>query len=342
MTATRRRRGASAGPMPFHYSAFGLNLASTDAIGGLVPHPASAVTHVRIWFDTPGARFETERVSIDPWYVSETDCRAVPALRVWKIADGRFYKWLYGDGTEFIVDGSGTQIWATWPASSTLEDTSTYLLGPILAFALRLRGITCLHGSAVSVDDRALIFVGPPRAGKSTLAAAFGQLGYPVLSDDVAAIAERDGNWLVLPAYPQLRLWPESVALLFGYEDALRPLTPNWNKRALELLEHGYRFEERPLPIAAVYVLGERTARTETHIQRMCGREMLRTLLANTYVGYVLDGSMRRQEFSMLGRLASNVPVRIIRPPEEPSRLCAAIIEDCEALGCTPSPTMAR
>ena len=109
MTATRRRRGASPGPMPSHYSAFGLNLACNDAIAGLVPNPASAVTHVRIWFDTAGARFETERVSVDPWYVSETDCRAVPALRVWKIAGGRFYKWSYGDGTEFIVDGSGTR-----------------------------------------------------------------------------------------------------------------------------------------------------------------------------------------------------------------------------------------
>lgn len=329
-------------PMPFHYSAFGLNLASNDAIAGLVPQRASAAAHVRIWFDTAGARFETDRVTTDPWYVSETEGRAVPALRVWKIADGRYYKWLYGDGTEFIVDGSGTQVWATWPASSTLEDTSTYLLGPILGFVLRLRGITCLHGSAVVVDDRAVILVGPPTAGKSTLAAAFGQLGYPVLSDDVAALSERDGTWSVLPAYPQLRLWPESVALLFGSEDALRPLTPNWNKRALELLEHGYRFADRPLPVAAIYVLGERTNRLETHIERMSGRDMLRTLLANTYVGYVLDAAMRLQEFSTLGRLASDVPVRMILPPDDPARLCAAIIEDCEALGCTPSPTMAR
>ena len=180
--------------------------------------------------------------------------------------------------------------------------------------------------------------VGPPGAGKSTLAAAFGWLGYPVLSDDVAALDERDGQWYVRPAYPQVRLWPESVKLLFGSADALRPLTPNWNKRGLSLLEHGYCFEKRPHPIAAVYVLGERADRAEPHIERMHGRELLRTLLANTYVGYVRDETLGRQEFSTLARLAHSVPVRTVLPPDNPSRLCDAIIEDCEALGCIPSP----
>jgi hypothetical protein len=328
--------------LPFHYSVFGLSLASNDAIPGLVPKPASAQTHVRIWFDTVAARFETDNLTDDPWYTSETEDGAAPTLRVWKFADGRYYKWLYSDGTEFVVDGSGTQIWAAWPATSTLEDTATYLLGPILAFALRLRGVTCLHGSAVAVDGHAVVVVGPPAAGKSTLAAVFGHLGFAVVSDDVAALTERDGTWYVLPAYPQLRLWPESVALLFGTADALRPLTPNWDKRALELLAHGYRFEDRPLPIAAVYVLGERANRSETCIEGLRGRDRLRTLLANTSVGYVLDGAMRLQQFSTLGRLASKVSVRLVLPPDDPARLCAAIIEDCEALGCTASPTTAR
>jgi hypothetical protein len=342
MAAIRRFEVAQPEPMPFHYSAFGLNLASNDAIPGLVAHPVPARTHVRIWFDTAGARFETDRVIADPWYVSETDGDATPTLRVWQIAGGRYYKWLYGDGTEFVVDGSGTQIWAAWPASSTLEDTATYLLGPILAFALRLRGVTCLHGSAVAIGRRALIVVGPPAAGKSTVAAAFGHLGYPVVSDDVAALAERDRNWYVLPAYPQLRLWPESVDMLFGSADALRPLTPNWDKRALELLERGYRFADRAVPIAAVYVLGERRGRAAASIEPLRGRQRLRTLLANTYVGYALDSPMRLQQFSTLGRLASKVPVQMILPPDDPARLCAAIIEDCEALGCTAFPTTAR
>ena len=326
----------------FFYSVFGLTLSSNDAIPGLVSQPASAVANIRILFDTGGTRFETDRVPADPWYTSDRESDATPTLRVWRIANGCYYRWLYGDGTEFVVDGAGTQIWATWPASSTLEDTVTYLLGPILAFVLRLRHIGCLHASAVAIGGSGLVIAGPPGAGKSTLAAAFARLGYPVLTDDVAALAERRGEWYVQPAYPQIRLWPESVALLFKSPDALRPLTPNWNKRALGLLEHGYRFQERPVPIAAVYVLGERTDCAQSRIEPLRGRELLRTLLANTYVGYVLDAAMQLEDFSALGRFASTVPARMILPAGDPSRLCSAIVEDCEALGCTASPTMSR
>jgi hypothetical protein len=326
----------------FFYSAFGLTLSSSDAIPGLRPRPALPVADVRIWFDIGGTRFEPDRAAEDPWYVSETDDGKGPTLRVWRIAYGYYYRWLYADGTEFVVDGSGTQVWTTWAASSTLEDTVTYLLGPILAFVLRLRHVTSLHASAVIVGGRTLVFAGPPGAGKSTLAAEFARLGHAVLTDDVAALAEKDGDWYVQPAYPQLRLWPESVALLFNSPDALQPLTPNWNKRALALGARGYRFADRTAPIAAVYVLGDRTDRAQPQIAPVRGRERLRTLLANTYVGYVLDAAMRLEDFSTLGRLASMVPVRTVLPAGDPSRLGFAILEDCEALGCTPSPTMAR
>lgn len=329
-------------PMPLCYSAFGLTLGSNIPIPVLEPQPQHAVVDTRIWFPpaVPTTR-ELNHLPAEVCYVSDTACETTPGLRVWRIAGGRYYKWLYGDGTEFLVEGSGREIWATWPASSTPEDTVTYLLGPILGFVLRLRNITSLHGSAVVIAERAVVMVGPPGAGKSTLAAAFGWLGYPVLSDDVAALDERDGQWYVRPAYPQVRLWPESVKLLFGSADALRPLTPNWNKRGLSLLEHGYCFEKRPHPIAAVYVLGERADRAEPHIERMHGRELLRTLLANTYVGYVRDETLGRQEFSTLARLAHTVPALTVLPPDNPSRLCDAIIEDCEALGCIPSPITA-
>ena len=64
--------------------------------------------------------------------------------------------------------------------------------------------------------DRAAVLAGPPGAGKSTLAAAFARFGYAVLSDDVAVLEQLEGALHVQPAYPQLRLWPDSVALLFG------------------------------------------------------------------------------------------------------------------------------
>jgi hypothetical protein len=326
------------------YSAFGLSLAANRPLPGLIPLSGVSPTDVRIWLDAAPPAATIRDLPADLWYLSDRLDESA-GLRVWKLARGAYFKLQYGDGTEFLVDRAGSEVWATWPETSTVEDTATYLLGPILGFLLRLRGVTCLHASAIAVGDRAIAFAGPAEAGKSTTAAAFAERGYPILSDDVTALGEWDGTLHVQPAYPQLRLWPDSVARLYGSADALPRLTPTWDKRALDLTRNGYRFEQRPLPLAAIYVLGERSADPHLHVERLHGREVLRTLLANTYVGYLLDMQMRGQEFESLGRLVSAVPVRRVLQPADAANVqqdCARILDDCEALGCTASPTTAR
>src|SRR5205823_15042979 len=136
--------------------------------------------------------------------------------RRWRLDGGAYFRILYSDQTEFIINRSGTQIWAQWPDRLSLEDTATYLLGPILGLVMGLRGTHCLHASVISVEDKSVALLGPPGAGKSTTAAAFARRGYPVLSEDVAAVLDQDGRFLIQPAYPRIRLWPSSVEALYG------------------------------------------------------------------------------------------------------------------------------
>jgi hypothetical protein len=326
------------------YSAFGLSLRTNLRIPGLVPSSVVSSADTQIWLDAWPLSPRIRDLPGDVWYVSEGQDENTPALRVWRLAGGAYFRLLYSDGTEFLVDRAGSEVWATWPDSSTLEDTATYLLGPVIGFVLRLRGVTCLHASAVAVGDRAIALLGPRNAGKSTAAAAFCRLGHAVLADDIVALSERNDLLQVQPAYPRLRLWPDSVAHLYGSADALPRLTPTWDKRALDLTQNGGRFQQQSLPLAAIYVLAGRSADPEPRIESLRGREKLLTLLANTSVGYLLDASMRGQEFESLGRLVSSVPVRRVVSPADPagvSRLCQHILNDCEALGCTASPTMA-
>jgi len=325
------------------YSAFGLSLAANRPLPGLVPRPAVPRVDTRIWLHADPPADPLDIAAASCWYVSDP-AGETPALRVWRLNGGASFRLRYADGTEFVIDRAGSDIRATWPASSTLEDTATYLLGPVLGFALRLRGVACLHASVVAAGDHALAFVGPAEAGKSTLAAAFAHRGFPILSDDIAALADSDATLRVQPAYPQLRLWPDTVARLYGTEDALPRLTPSWDKRALDLTRNGYRFEQRPLPLGAVYALAGRADDQHPRVEPLHGREALRTLLAHTYVGYLLDSAMRAQEFTTLGRLASTIPVRRLVQPAgaDLQRLPAAILDDWEALGCTASPTTAR
>lgn len=245
----------------------------------------------------------------------------------------------YDDGTVFIVDEGGTRVWAVWPDSLTLEDTVVYLLGPVLALVLRVRGISCLHASAFSIDGRAIALAGPSGAGKSTTAAAFAGRGFPVLSDDLVALEEQGDCFVAHPGYPRLRLWPEAVDILYGTPDALPPLTPNWDKRYLDLQSGTCRFQGHPLGLSAVYLLGERRdGVTAPFVEAVTASDALLSLLANARGDVVLDKQSRRREFGLLGRLARGVPVkRVVGQPGSASlrALCDAIIGDVR-LGSAP------
>jgi len=82
---------------------------------------------------------------------------------------------------------------------------------------------------------RCVAFLGSPGAGKSTTAAAFARDGHAVLSDDIVALVDQEGTFEVLPAYPHLCLWPDSVTMLYGSPDALPRFSTNWEKRRLAL-----------------------------------------------------------------------------------------------------------
>lgn len=315
-------------------SVYGLGLRLNLPVGALLTLPVSSKVDVHVWLGFMPSWFrESCDVQQQIWYLdAETDQNRQPLLTVWKMSGGSYFRLLYGDGTQFIVDQLGTQVWATWAKTATIEDTATYLLGPVLGFVLRLRGITCLHASAVAIGNQAIILLGSAGAGKSTTAAAFAKLGYPLLSDDVIALSDNGNEFLVQPAYPRVRLWPESVNALFGSRDALPRLTPTWDKRYLDLAEENYKFQQQPLRLAAIYILSERS--DDSHapfIEEVSARSNLISLIGNTYTNYLLDKTARAIEFDLLNRLLSGVPLRRVTAHTDAKRLpslCRVITED--------------
>lgn len=269
----------------------------------------------------------------DLHYVGASDeVPGEPSLRVWRILDGRYFRLRFLDGTVIVVERNGLELWATWPDHLTLEDTATYLLGPIMGFVLRLRGTTCLHASAVAIDGQAIVLVGRSGAGKSSTAAALAQRGYAVLSDDVVALADFGTSFAVHPAYPRLRLWPESASALFGSATALAPLTPNWDKLFLDLTGAGYNFQDTALPLGRIYILEERgEAAAETRISKSSPREALVELVTHANSGNFLDSSVRAVEFELLSRVVAHTEVMRVKPPDDLGKveaLCQAIVHD--------------
>ena len=302
---------------------YGLRLAANIAIPGLTLRPDSHAADVRIRLKEQVAFPPTLSDPFEYFYASPV-CggREQPSLRVAMDSRLEYFAFIYRDGARFAVKRDGREVWADWPEDYTLEDACTYLLGPIMGFVLRLRGITCLHASAVALGDYAIALTGFPGAGKSTLAAAFGRNGCPVLSDDVVALTDDGAQFLVRRGYPRVNLWPDSVRALFGSEDALPRITTTWDKRYLALDQNGCRFATESLPLRVVYVLGPReVVLSNPVIEEVVGSQALMALVANTYMNHLLDREMRRQEFDLLGRMVASVRIRSVRPAADTSAL---------------------
>jgi hypothetical protein len=312
---------------------FGLSLEVDRPIGGLVAVPAAPRVDVRV---SIGGRPAVPEEGTSPWYVSaERDGLGRPALTIRTLPGGAGYRLRYPDGEAFDVDRAGRRVWASEAAAAS-EDLALYLVGPVLAFVLRLRGVTCLHASAVAVGGRAVALVGPSGAGKSTTAAALALRGFSVLTDDLLALSDRGDAVVAQPGFCRLQLRPGATGVLRAAGGPAPRLTPTPDRGFLDLdlARDGFRFQGRPLPMGAVYLLeGRRDDPSAPSIAGVPGAEGLVNLVANAWATRVPDRAMRAAEFTLLGRLAALVPVRRVRPHADPAllpRLCDALVDDVQ------------
>jgi hypothetical protein len=144
-------------------------------------------------------------------------------------------------------------------------------------------------------------------------------------------LTEHRGDVLVQPGYPRLRLWPERPDGPLGFTASLPKLTPNWDKRYLPLIA-GESFQQEAVPLAAIYILDERTSTSEAPFVRRCSPcEGFIGLIANINAKELLDDELRTSEFLLVSRLVERVPLRRVAPHTNPAALgllCEGILED--------------
>lgn len=265
---------------------------------------------------------------VSPW---KNDSQ-IPRLTVDILEQENFFYFQYDTGARFVINNKTTRIWCDFPESLHIKLVELYFLGTILGFSLRCRGITCLHASCIELDGKAFALLGQSGAGKSTTAAAFANMGMPVLSDDILPIYRDEIYFLSVPGYPFLRLWPESAEAICGKEDALPFLAPDFDKRYLDISSQDYIFRQDPIPLKAIYFLEERSdAESAPYIEMLSKRKSLILLSANTYRNELLDKTMRQQEFLFLSKLVLEISIKSVTPSSDIgnlSSLCKIIIED--------------
>ncbi|MEQ9318655.1 MAG: hypothetical protein RIF41_05825 [Polyangiaceae bacterium] len=199
-----------------------------------------------------------------------------------------------------------------------LASLEQLLVDQVLPRALHLAGRTCLHGSAVRLDDgRALAFVGPSGIGKSTLAAHLCERGAALLCDDALALEVSAEAIVVHPAYASVRLWPDSAKALAGGTE-LPVAAPHTDKRRLPR-----RATSSPAPLDTLWLLS-RSERPAT-ARAISPQETIAELARHTHRLDAEATEAMRAEFNLLTAIVARVKVKRLPLPDGYDALDAVV-----------------
>ncbi|MEL6928574.1 MAG: hypothetical protein AAFO95_08060 [Cyanobacteria bacterium J06600_6] len=216
----------------FNYFAYGLGIASNVAI------PEFAVA----------AAASDVEIILDPNFVSQDVVIEETIQLTIKITHSKSYVFDRLVGTFYIEDGNKVVV---VPApNASIEQVRIYIVGTIMAIILYQRGLLVMHASSVVIDGKAVIFVGRSGGGKSAIAAALNQKGYPLVSDDAVPVDLTSAIPLVYPGFGQYKLSEATAEVLGHQSNAL--LNRDVENRGFINCQ---KFSTQSLPISQVYIL---------------------------------------------------------------------------------------
>lgn len=217
------------------------------------------------------------------------------------------------------IDGVATY-WLRSPGEVVIDpqmelsspDIRTLLFGTLLGLLCHRRGLLPLHASSVKIGGRAIAISGVSGAGKSTLAAALTRRGHALISDDVCAIdSEGLGGPVVLPAFPRVKLWNDSLAAV-GLDSTGLTANRVGQPKFYYRFNEAESFQTTPAPLKAIYLLsyanaplaGRHEIETMAPTQRIIGLHA-QIYRKRTAAIWGLEPSL----FKALGRIAGSVDV---------------------------------
>lgn len=231
---------------------------------------------------------------------------------------------------EFVVSADGREIAAHPFSDSPPEIFHTYMLGQALSFALINQGFEPLHATVVNIGGEAVAFLGEGRYGKTTLAAAFLQAGYPLLTDDLLMLAESGSQMLAYPGPARIKLLPHIARRLVPQWASGTPISRQNPKLVIPLEPR--QASRTPIPLRAMYTLSApRYPRRTIAIRRLSMRSACFALIQSTFNTRVTGSARLGRQLSMAASVANRVPVRLLAYPrriEDLPAVCAAVLDD--------------
>lgn len=225
------------------------------------------------------------------------------------IADGCFLQRCDSGYGYFYQPGKGITI--ERPPDADPDEEALWLNGSVYTGVACLNGFLPFHASAVEHGGAVIAFTGPTGAGKSTLAAGLGQLGFPLFCDDtlIADLATTD-RVICLPGHKRLKLLPDALELTGA--EPVQPVGSDTGKH-YALPQAGDVRQPLPLDLLVFLTDGDDLA-----WQPVTGAQRFAMLEDDHYTQAIFAEAVRptREElFRLRARIASQVQMaRLTRP----------------------------
>jgi len=257
----------------WHYSVCGLVIESDQPIHELRPCPAARPGLVVRW------NVDQFPPSSQHWF-RQWPLGGQAWLRFARTEGG--YLLRFGEWADFWVSASGSLVLCrTGPA--TPDHTLKHMfLDQTLPLLLSRRGSAVFHASAVQTAHGALVFSGPSGRGKSTLAGYFSRNGHPLISDDCLAVQTGGDSFTVLPAYPGVRLWRDSLQFLAPQADNVPEVSHDKDKRRYAA-EETLPFTGNSVPLRRFYFL-EPASNEGLEIAPVTGAALIRAVVGSQFL----------------------------------------------------------
>lgn len=209
---------------------------------------------------------------------------------------------------DFLISRDGREVQCR-PLRGTPESTIRHLfLDQVIPLVLSRRELLVLHASAILTPDGVIAFVGKSGHGKSTLAASFGQVGYPLISDDYLLLRKTAEDWIAIPSYPGVRLWPRTSEGIFSDPPETTEVAHYTEKRRV-FDPAIIPFAERPSSLRCMYFLDDDgDTSPEPAIAHLSPKDIFMKLVTAAFNLDILDKVMLARQFCAIGDLGTRLP----------------------------------
>lgn len=322
----------------YQYKLYGLNISSSRKIH-LLKESKFLRSDLEVHWEISNLKTPDNTLE---WEPIKTDfLEKISTITLWKAKtqNGFFTKVTFEredrENLNFLLDSHRKKLSIYYREGDPASDLESYFVGPVMGFTMRLREVICLHSSVVGIEGKAIAFLGHSTAGKSTLAAGMADAGAEILADDVGVLTPTDDGFLVQPGYAKVRLRPKAAEFLTDDPESL-PIVYSSRVSRYFSLENGNKFHAAPLPLTAIYILGEISDDYRNpFIKPINSQDKLINLIPNTIGSYVVTGELRAKEFQILAKIAKTIPMRKLHYAHDITTLprqCQVILEDFKAI----------